>query len=173
MTLLKTERLALRPARESDVGRFVEILSPWNVIRMVRLAPYPYTLAHAHAWIASHAVERDAGTAFRFVVERDGQMIGVCDVDEIAAATGDIGYWFDEAAWGQGFASEAARAVVAFSFDALGLERLTSGHAADNAASGRVLRKLGFRKVGETRVWSNPRGCENEQWKYELKPSAS
>lgn len=136
---------------------------------MLRLVPHPYTLADAQAWIGSHAVERAAGTAHRFVVERDGRMIGTCDVDEIADATGDLGYWLDEAEWGRGFATEAARAVMAFSFHQLGLTRLTSGHAADNPNSGRILTKLGFAHVGQARVWSKPRSAEIDQMKYELR----
>lgn len=136
---------------------------------MLRLAPYAYTLADAQAWIASHAVEREAGTAHRFVVEHDGRMIGTCDVDEIANSTGDLGYWLDEAEWGRGLATEAARAVMAFSFGELALTRLTSGHAADNPNSGRILTKLGFARAGQTRVWSKPRGVEIDQMKYELK----
>ncbi len=136
---------------------------------MLRLAPHPYTWADAQAWIGSHAVEHEAGTAHRFVVERDGRMIGTCDVDEIADATGDLGYWLDETEWGRGFATEAARAVMAFSFHQLGLTRLTSGHAADNPNSGRILTKLGFAHVGQARVWSKPRGAEIDQMKYELR----
>jgi RimJ/RimL family protein N-acetyltransferase len=168
--VVHTERLTLRSARASDAGRFIEILSNWNVVRMLRLVPHPYTRAHAEDWIASHAIERAAGTAFRFVVERDERMIGTCDIDEIADGAGDLGYWLDEAAWGQGIATEAARAVMAFAMKEPGLERLTSGHAADNPASGRVLTKLGFRKIGETRVWSNPRVGEIEQWRYAYRP---
>jgi RimJ/RimL family protein N-acetyltransferase len=164
---LRTERLILRPARESDAGRFVEILSNWNVIRMVRLAPHPYTVAHALTWIASHAHEREAGSAYRFVVERHSIMIGACDVDEIAGGAGDLGYWLDEDAWGKGIATEAARAALAFSFGPLGLTRLTSGHAADNIKSGRVLAKLGFKVVDQTRVWSTPRADWIDQVKYE------
>jgi RimJ/RimL family protein N-acetyltransferase len=167
--VLKTERLTLRPAREGDAGRFVEILSNWNVIRMVRLAPHPYTVEHARAWILSHAQEREAGAAHRFVVERQGAMIGACDVDEIEGVRCDLGYWLDEDVWGQGFATEAARAVIALSFGPLGLSRLTSGHAADNIKSGRVLAKLGFQASGETRVWSSPRGGWIDQLKYELR----
>jgi ribosomal-protein-alanine N-acetyltransferase len=151
-----------------DAGRFVEILSNWNVIRMVRLAPHPYTEQLARDWIASHAVERDAGTAHRFVVERAGRLIGACDVDEIASGTGDVGYWLDETEWGRGYATEAARAVIAFALADLELTRLTSGHAGDNSASGRVLAKLGFERAGQTRVWSNPRACEIDQVKYVL-----
>lgn len=134
---------------------------------MMRLVPHPYTEELARGWIATHGPEREAGTAHRFAIERGGRLIGTCDVDEIANGVGDLGYWLEEPAWGQGFASEAARAVMAFAFDELRLTRLTSGHAADNRASGKVLTKLGFRRVGQARVWSTPRACEIDQIKYE------
>jgi [ribosomal protein S5]-alanine N-acetyltransferase len=167
--VLDTSRLHLRHARDDDAARFVEILSNWNVIKMLRLAPHPYTRADAETWIASHADERQAGTAHRFVIERDGRIIGTCDVDEIAGSTGDLGYWLDEAAWGRGYATEAARAVLDFSFGQLALTRVTSGHAADNPNSGHILTKLGFIRTGQTRTWSNPRGGEIDQLKYELR----
>lgn len=159
----------LRPARAEDSGRFVEILSNWNVVRMLRLVPHPYTLAHALEWIGLHAAERERGTAHRFVVERNGRVIGVCDIDDIAVEVGSVGYWLEEEEWGKGIATEAARAVITFGFETVGLKRLTSGHAADNPNSGRVLTKLGFlRRAGRARVWSNPRGAEIVQWTYEL-----
>lgn len=139
---------------------------------MLRLAPHPYTRADADAWIASHAVERVAGTAYRFVIEEGGRMIGTCDVDELADRTGDLGYWLEEAAWGRGIATEASRAVVAFGFADLRLERLTSGHAADNPNSGRILAKLGFTQTGRARMWSRPRNTEIDQLKYERKRPA-
>jgi [ribosomal protein S5]-alanine N-acetyltransferase len=135
---------------------------------MLRLAPHPYARHDAESWIASHEAEFKAGTAHRFVIEREGRMIGTCDVDEIANRAGDLGYWLDEADWGRGFATEAARAVVVFSFGPLALTRLTSGHAADNPDSGRVLAKLGFAEVGRIRTWSKPRAAEIDQLKYEL-----
>jgi RimJ/RimL family protein N-acetyltransferase len=103
----------------------------------------------------------------------DGRMIGTCDIDEIADNTGDLGYWLDETEWGRGFATEAARAVTAFGFGQLALTRLTSGHAADNPNSGRILTKLGFVAAGRTRLWSKPRAAEIDQLKYELPRSAA
>jgi len=167
-TTLRTARLTLRPFELEDAPRVVEIQSNWNVTRMLRMAPWPPTPALMRDWLAAHAEEWRAGTGYRFAIVHGGALIGCADVDEIAAGEGSIGYWLDEAAWGRGFAAEAARAIIDFAFDQVGLTRLTSGHAADNPASGAVLRKLGFRPAGETRVWSRPRGCEIRQLRYDL-----
>jgi len=165
-TNLRTQRLTLRPFEVEDAERVLEIQSNWNVTRMLRRAPWPQTLELTRSWLASHPEEWRAGTGYRFAVVHRGRLIGCADVDEIEPDGGVIGYWLEEAAWGQGFASEAAGAVIDFAFDKLGLGRLTTGHAADNPASGRVLAKLGFERIGETRVWSNPRGEEIRQIRY-------
>src|SRR6185312_3229404 len=98
------------------------------------------------------------GSAFRFAIMFDGQMIGVIDVDEIADGEGSLGYWLDEPHWGKGFAVEAAQDVVRFSFEKAGLHALFSGHAADNEASGSVLTKLGFRHTEDVEILSRSRG---------------
>ena len=167
-TMLRTPRLTLRPFEIADAERVVEIQSNWNVARMLRMAPWPPTLAAMRGWLASHAEEWRAGAAYRFAILQGGVLIGCADVDEIAAGEGEIGYWLDEAAWGRGLAREAAGAVIDFAFGQVGLRRLRSGHAADNPASGKVLEALGFRRTDETRVWSNPRGAEIRQIRYEL-----
>lgn len=165
---LLTARLTLRPFELEDAARAVEIQSNWNVTRMLRMAPWPSTLPLMRDWLATHAAEWRAGTGYRFAIVHRGRLIGCADVDEIGGGQGVIGYWLDEAAWGRGFASEAARAVIDFAFDQLGLERLRSGHAADNPASGHVLQKLGFRRCGELRAWSRSRQAEIEQLHYDL-----
>lgn len=171
---LRTERLTLRPFEIPDAGRVLAIQSNWNVTRMLRMAPWPPTLELTRAWLGSHFEEWRAGTGYRFAIISRGVLVGCADVDEIARGEGAIGYWLDEAAWGHGFAFEAARAVVAFAFQGLGLDQLTSGHAADNPASGKVLEKLGFARNGETRVWSRPRAAEIRQIRYALgRPAAA
>ena len=57
----------------------------------------------------------------------------------------ELGFHFRPQYWGQGIAQEAARAVIAFAFETLDLKALFAGHHPDNAASARLLRKLGFR----------------------------
>jgi RimJ/RimL family protein N-acetyltransferase len=165
---LKTPRLTLRRFLPSDAPRVAEIASNWNVARMIRLAPYPQTVEEKRAWLVSHEAEWLAGEGYRFAVIEDGRLIGCVDIDELASGLNGIGYWLDEAAWGRGIATEAAAAVRDFALGALGLQRLTSGHAFDNPASGKVLEKLGFRHFEDVTVWSAPRQAEILQHRYEL-----
>jgi RimJ/RimL family protein N-acetyltransferase len=62
----------------------------------------------------------------------------------------EIGYWISRNHWGNGFATEATRAVLSVA-RSLGHDRIEAGHFLDNPASGRVLRKLGFTPTGEHR----------------------
>ncbi|HLY78277.1 MAG TPA: GNAT family N-acetyltransferase [Caulobacteraceae bacterium] len=165
---LETPRLTLRRFLVGDAERVSEITGNWNVARMLRLAPYPQSIAEKRAWLASHEAEWLAGEAYRFAVVENGVLIGCADVDERASGGGVIGYWLDEACWGRGLATEAATAVRDFAFGVLGLDRLTSGHAFDNTSSGHVLEKLGFRWTDDTTVWSLPRQAEIVQRRYAM-----
>jgi RimJ/RimL family protein N-acetyltransferase len=60
----------------------------------------------------------------------------------------EIGYWLGAPFWGRGYCTEGARAVVAYGFAVLGLHRIHAMHFTRNAASGRVLEKLGMRFEG-------------------------
>jgi RimJ/RimL family protein N-acetyltransferase len=62
----------------------------------------------------------------------------------------EIGWRFGRAQWGQGFATEAARAVLAFAWDPVGLDRVVSVHAVGNDPSGNVMRKIGMHLDRET-----------------------
>ncbi len=155
---LATPRLILRPFEPPDAQRLFEIQSNWNVTRMLRLAPWPATLEAMSEWVDVHGQEWRAGAAYRFACVLDGQVIGCADIDDIGAGGGELGYFFDEAHWGKGFAREAAGAVRDFAFGHLALDHLIAGHAAENLASGKVLQTLGFRYVGETAKFSQPHG---------------
>lgn len=166
--VLATPHLTLRPTLPQDARRFFEIQSNWNVTRMLRLAPWPPDPDAMSAWVASHADEWAAGSAFRFAVLADGAVIGCADADDFDGVKGEIGYWFDEAAWGRGYAAEAAGAVVDFVFSRTGVRRLEAGHLAENPASGRVLERLGFRHTSDGVRWSRPRQAQVDYRFYVL-----
>jgi RimJ/RimL family protein N-acetyltransferase len=165
---LKTERLVLRPTTARDAGRAFEIQSDWQVTRMLRMAAFPPDPLATEAWFSDHEREWLAGEACRFAVDIEGRMVGLVDIDEIAGGTGELGYWFEQAAWGSGYASEAARATIRFAFEEIGLSVLKSGHAEDNPASGRILVKLGFRHLDIVERFSRPRGENIRQCRYVL-----
>ena len=165
---METERLVLRPTSAADADRAFEIQSDWEVTRMLRMASFPPDREEIERWFAGHRREWAEGTAYRFAIEREERVIGIVDLDEIDGGEGELGYWFERAAWGRGYASEAARAVVRFAFDDVGLTGLRSGHAADNPASGAVLRRLGFRLLDSVECRSRSRGGTFVQCRYTL-----
>ena len=169
---LTTDRLALRPTTPADAQRAFEIQSDWDVTRMLRMAQFPPDADDMAGWFGEHRQEWIAGTAFRFAIERQGRMIGLVDLDEIDGEEGELGYWLEKPSWGQGYAFEAAQAVVTFAFEQIGLARLKTGHAADNPASGKVLLKLGFRPEKAMRKPSRSRGEEILHQSYSLASEA-
>jgi RimJ/RimL family protein N-acetyltransferase len=85
------------------------------------------------------------------ITRRDGgRLIGNCGI-RIKSAEGriaDLGYELDPEEWGQGFATEAARALLDFGFGVLKLHRIWANCDAENVASARVLEKIGMRREG-------------------------
>ena len=65
--------------------------------------------------------------------------------------SGEVGYSFARDCWGQGYATEALRAVLQFGFDTLRLHRIEAQHEVDNPASGRVMEKCGMQCEGVLR----------------------
>lgn len=150
MTELRTERLLLRPVRDADVDRLLEFRNLPDVTRwLLRTVVDPD--AFRQAWREAAADPHDHSRA----VLLDGVVIGTVSLDltDGFIQTGgptrteaELGYVFDPAYGGHGYASEAAKRMVAHAFDDLGVRRITAGCFADNAASVRVLERLGMRR---------------------------
>jgi [ribosomal protein S5]-alanine N-acetyltransferase len=73
--------------------------------------------------------------------------IGLRDID-VEHSQAELGFWVAVECWGQGYATEASRAVVGFGFGQLGLNRIYAHHMVRNPASGRVLTKVGMKQEG-------------------------
>ncbi len=148
--ILETERLLLRSFVAEDAERVHDLAGAEEVARTTFL-PYPYRADHARSWIESQAADYRAGrlTNFAIVLRASDELIGSIGLmQEPAYQHAQLGYWLGLAYWGNGYSTEAARAVVAYGFDGLGLHRIFALHFKSNPASGRVLQKLGMTHEG-------------------------
>lgn len=149
--VLRTARLTLRGLTRADVPALVAALDDYAVAKWLTVVPCPYTEADAHAFL-DHLDGADALTA-----------LGVFDADGFAGVVGagdGLGYWLGRAHHGKGYMGEAASAVVGQYFATGDAEVLTSGYFEGNAASARVLTRLGFVAGGQERVMSRARRGE-------------
>ena len=147
---LETERLLLRPPERSDVPVLVPLIGDWEVAKNLGRVPYPYAAADAYAFFDQAHAKTANGTDFTFAITRksDGVYLGGCGVHLRENGEWEFGYWIGKPYWGNGYATEAARALVQFAFETLKIDMLTAGWFFDNPASGRVLEKLGCTRTG-------------------------
>lgn len=127
----------------------LQVLASDPAIAATTRLPQPYPPDGARTFFAAASRERDAGTAHHFAIEDAGRPVGMCGVQGITAARGEIGYWVGTAHQGRGIATHAVRTLVAIAFDHLHLERLWAEVLASNTASRHVLHKAGFAERGE------------------------
>lgn len=149
---IRTERLTLRPFAEADARRIAYLAGDYDVAKMCGRVPHPYTMSNAFEFLGMITRGREDGREFAFAVTApiDG-LVGSCGVMRVgddASTAWEIGYWFGKPYWGLGYASEAARSLMAWAQDQLGAQSFVAGHYADNPASGNVLHKLGFVQTG-------------------------
>lgn len=150
MTTLTTERLVLRPFTLADAPAVQRLAGAREIALNTLLIPYPYPEGAAEAWISKPRDPNDITFA-----------ITLRDTDELVGAMGlaigrehgraEIGYWIGVEHWNHGYATEAAREVMRYGFEELNLNRIFAMYFARNAASGRVMQKLGMRHEGSLR----------------------
>ena len=137
--------VALRPFEAGDAARVQRLAGERAVAEATALIPHPYPDGAAEAWIAGQARARSAGREYTYAVTlaTDAVLVGAIDLRP-AERDGNLGYWIGRDYWGNGYATAAARAVIALAFSLLDLDVLAASHLARNAASGRVLEKCGL-----------------------------
>lgn len=155
---LETDRLILRPFDESDAEPLFPLAANPHVTRYT-LWDHHRTIADTLTFVHDYALSRYAEEVpepLAVVLKDDRQRrpVGVVGCFWVSRPnrTMELGYWLGEPYWGQGLTGEACRAVVGHAFRACGPARVQARVIAGNAASSRVLDKLGFRYEGTLRA---------------------
>ena len=163
----RSERLFLRPIWSEDWQALHGAVADEAIVRNLAQAPWPYTEADA---------QRFAGQAHdpyfpQLLITHPGaagaDLVGAIGLHREGDDT-LLGFWIARRHWGHGYAYEAARAMLTLARVA-GHERLAAYHFLDNAASARVLRRLGFAATGEVRqVYNAARGGKVAAARFEI-----
>lgn len=161
---LFTDRLVLRPLAASDAPAVQRYAGDERVARWTARIPHPYPDGAAEAWIAEAHGQMARGAGWQLGLDARGHgMVGVVglerDEDGVSA---ELGYWIAVPFWGHGYATEAARRMVRFAFEATDLAQIHARALPDNAASIRVLGKAGLGMVGRATVTLEARGRNAE-----------
>ena len=152
---LITERLILREFRKNDWPEVLAYQSNPLYLRYYESTERTPKAVQAFVKMFLDQQKEQPRTKFQLAVtlKTNKQLIGSCGIrtKSAAAREGDVGYEISPKHWGQGYATEAARAVVQFGFSELRLHRIWSWCIADNVGSVRVLEKLEMKLEGRLR----------------------
>lgn len=145
---LRTARLFARDFEPSDFDAVHAYASDPEVTRFMFFPPRSRDETHDYLErmrLTQHQVPR---LVWELAVVRadDGRLIGGCDLTLEQPREADLGFIFARDAWGHGYASEMARALVPAAFEALGVDRVFATCDVDNHASARVLERAGLRR---------------------------
>jgi RimJ/RimL family protein N-acetyltransferase len=148
VTVIRTDRVILRPPAERDVAALVAGCSDPEVARYIPVIPAPYDDQDARDWLAG---ADDRATAldersFAITLPEHDELLGMVSVR--LRSGGSIGCWLRPEGRGRGLMTEAVRAVVSWADEAHGIRELfITAHPA-NIASQRVAEAAGFVRIG-------------------------
>ena len=151
---LESNRLSLTPPALSDAR---DILNNWaNDPEVVHYLPWePYTsLSQADQYVARALEAWEQESAARWVIRRnaDKKLIGSASL-EFTACRAELFYVFSRSCWGEGYATEAAKAVVEAAFSLPHIQRVWAYCDVENKASAKVLENIGMSQEAVLKNW--------------------
>jgi RimJ/RimL family protein N-acetyltransferase len=152
--VLETPRLRMRPWAEADIPELLPLIGAKEVAATTLRIPHPYTHDDAVAFLRHCREVNEEGLGPRLAIVRreDARLCGgIGLVTDSQHQHAELGYWIGVPYWGQGYATEAARAMVDYGFKQLKLHRIFASHFPHNPASARVLQKIGMKHEGSLR----------------------
>ncbi len=144
-----TNRLILRPFELSDTNRIQKLAGNIQIAMSSANIPYPYQDGMAGLWVGSHAAlwRRKEAAHFAVLDKVSKQLIGAVSIQNIVSGRGQLGYWIGEEYWGKGFGTEAAQAAITFGFEQFNLETIYAQHLSKDIRPGKILTKVGMKRV--------------------------
>ncbi len=152
---LKTRRLTMRPFTLEDAPDVQRLAGDREIAATTIRIPHPYEDGMAEEWIATHQDNFATGRELSWAITRqsDGVLLGAVGLIGLDREHShvELGYWIGKPFWGEGYATEAARAAVDYGFRELKVDRVHAHCFAKNAVSSHILTKIGMSLEGQIR----------------------
>jgi RimJ/RimL family protein N-acetyltransferase len=145
---IQTKRLVLRAPMRADVPDLVRLADNKAIAERLANFPSPYTRADATAFIEIFAQRADERP---YAITLNDHLVGIVGFSFREGEPPELGYWLGEPHWGQGFMTEAARALIDVAQATHQYDTIVAHALPDNEASLHVLQKLGFHRIGKPR----------------------
>ena len=149
MIIIQHDKVSLRPLKQSDIERLVELANNKNVSINLRDGfPNPYAMDDAVKFI-NNCISQKPVTVF--AIEFEGLYVGNISLvpgTDVYRRSAEIGYFLGELYWNKGIMTRAVNLICDYGFKNSDIERIHTGVFDYNHASQRVLEKCGFIKEG-------------------------
>lgn len=152
--VIKTERLVLRPIRESDYNDVFEFASKEEVAKYVSWNTHK-SKENSKALCKMWASQYENSERYLWAITMGGKMIGNIEVVKIVNDCAYLGWQVDSALWNKGIMTEAASAVRDFLFNEVGFSALYATYITENIGSGRVMQKIGMKPITAEEYYKN------------------
>lgn len=153
--IIHTDRLTLRRFTPDDAEQMYENWAKDERVTRYLTWPPHKSPELTRTLLTDWCKEYDRPNYYNWAMEYEGKpigSIGVVRIDE-RSEWAELGYCIGYDYWGKGIMTEAARAVIAFLFSAVGFHRIGIDHAVKNPASGKVAQKCGLSYEGTRRAY--------------------
>ncbi len=151
---INTKRLLLRSFLNKDAKHVQELAGNFKIAKTTLNIPHPYKDGMAKEWIKTHQkkFEENSQITFAITSKKTNHLIGSISLMAIKEKQAEIGYWIGEPFWGQGYCTEATKALINYAFTKQGLIKLVADHLSSNSASGKVMKKSGIHRVASKQI---------------------
>jgi RimJ/RimL family protein N-acetyltransferase len=170
--MLETPRLLLREFVDGDWTAVLDYQDDPLYLRYYELTGQTAIGARAFVrmFLAQQAEQPRTKFQLAVILKSEDRLIGNCGIriNDPENCEANIGYELDSRCWNRGYATEAAREIVRFGFEALGMHRIWSWCVAENIGSARVLEKIGLQREGQLREKEFYKGAWHDHLLYAI-----
>ncbi|WP_436865262.1 GNAT family N-acetyltransferase [Bacillus fungorum] len=151
MKTIETDRLILRSLQLDDALVIEKLAGDYDIAKTTLSIPHPYPKGSAKDFI-THMLQAETDkkvVIFSILGKNNKELLGVINLNlDPIHKRGELAYWIGRPYWGNGFGTEAAKALLHYGFNELHLNKIFAAAFSNNPGSWRIMEKIGMKHEG-------------------------